>query len=67
VKESFKIGKFTCKEKNFTANELKSLLKQAKEQLAELPSKDKEEEKETPLVKRLTKKIGLLEKGGYQE
>jgi hypothetical protein len=67
VEESFKIGKFTPKEKIFSAEELKSLLTQSKKQLAELPSEDKEEGKETPLVKKLTIKIKSLKGGEYQE
>jgi hypothetical protein len=67
VEESFKIGKFTCKEKSFSPSESKSLLTQTEKQLAELPSEDKKEGKETSLVKKLTRKIELLEQGEYQE
>jgi DNA-directed RNA polymerase beta subunit len=65
VKESFKIGKFTCKKKNLSSSELKSLLTQTKKQLKELSEQDQKKKK--GLVEKLTVKIESLEQNNYQE
>ena len=68
MKESFKIGKFTCKRKYLTPSELEFLLaktEQDQKLLQELPKKDQEKKK--GLAEKLKSKIESLKKDNYQE
>ncbi|CAG8726793.1 24625_t:CDS:2, partial [Racocetra persica] len=65
IGESFKIGKFSCEKKSFSAKELKSLLVQTKKKLQELEKQEPTKASET-IIWHLTKKIKMLSEDQYQ-
>ncbi|CFW92830.1 DNA-directed RNA polymerase subunit beta [endosymbiont DhMRE of Dentiscutata heterogama] len=65
IGESFKIGKFSCEKKSFSAKELKSLLVQTQKKLQELEKQEPTKASET-IIWHLTKKIKMLSENQYQ-